>query len=140
MLRCPRPVGNTALSGQYLPAVPYKLLHAYALAELGLIQPAAASCQSRARTLQVGRAALCKVECQLTQLMAGHVPTAISHCLPPLPADHNGMLLRRSAQALGGKVPPGLLVCRAVAADLRDRLQQYATVGAAEWGAKPCCT
>ncbi|PRW60649.1 alpha-amylase [Chlorella sorokiniana] len=76
-----RTVGNTALSGQYLPVVPYKLLHAYALAELGLVQQAAAYCQSMERTLQ----------------------------------------------ALGNKVPPGLLVCRAVAADLRDRLQQYAT-------------
>lgn len=31
-------------------------------------------------------------------------------------------------QALGGKVPPGLLVCRAVMADLQERLQQYALV------------
>ncbi|KAI7843308.1 hypothetical protein COHA_003139 [Chlorella ohadii] len=75
-----RTVGNTALSAQYLPVVPYKLLHAYTLAELGLVQQAAAYCQSMERTLQ----------------------------------------------ALGNKVPPGLLVCRAVAADLRDRLQQYA--------------
>ncbi len=33
--------------------MPYKLLHAYALAELGLVQQAAAYCQSMERTLQV---------------------------------------------------------------------------------------
>lgn len=43
-------------------------------------------------------------------------------------------------QALGGKVPPGLLVCRAVAADLRDRLQQYATVSATMCGSMHCST
>lgn len=49
------PAGNTSLSGQYLPVVPYKLLHAYALAELGLVQQAAAYCQSMERTMQVRR-------------------------------------------------------------------------------------
>ncbi|KAI3429223.1 hypothetical protein D9Q98_005322, partial [Chlorella vulgaris] len=34
--------------------------------------------------------------------------------------------LNATLQALGGKVPPGLLVCRAVMADLQERLQQYA--------------
>ena len=47
------PAGNTALSGQYLPVVPYKLLHAYALAELGLVQQAMAYCSSMNSTLQV---------------------------------------------------------------------------------------
>jgi hypothetical protein len=47
--------GNTALSGQYLPVVPYKLLHAYALAELGLVQQAMAYCSSMNSTLQVRR-------------------------------------------------------------------------------------
>ena len=47
------PAGNTALSGHYLPVVPYKLLHAYALAELGRVQQAMAYCGSMNNTLQV---------------------------------------------------------------------------------------
>jgi hypothetical protein len=59
--------------------VPYKLLHAVALAELGLLPQAAAYFASITATLQ----------------------------------------------SLG-KLPPGLLVCRAAAADLKEQLQQYA--------------
>ena len=60
-------------------------------------------------------------------LFSVHIPQHSTSCCP---------------QALGGKVPPGLLVCRAVAADLRDRLQQYATVSAGRstgWEAALLC-
>ena len=51
----PLPVraGNTALSGQYLSVLPYKLLHTYALVDLGLVQQAIAYCGSLNTTLQV---------------------------------------------------------------------------------------
>lgn len=48
--------GNTALSGQYLPIVPYKLVHAAVLADLGLLQQASAYCAALSATLQVSPA------------------------------------------------------------------------------------
>ena len=60
--------------------LPYKLLHAYALADMGLLSPASQYCSSILQTLGTNNS----------------------------------------------KIPPGLAVCRVAAADLNDRLQQFA--------------
>lgn len=73
-----RTVGNTQAVPNFLWVLPYKLLHAYALAEMGMLSQSAQYCSSILTTLQ------------------------------------------------GNKVPPGLAVCRASAADLNERLQQLA--------------
>ena len=65
---------------QFLSVLPYKLLHAHALAEMGMLSQSAQYCASILTTLH----------------------------------------------GLGNKVPPGLMVCRASALDLNDRLQQLA--------------
>ena len=72
--------GNTQAVPNFLWVLPYKLLHAYALAEIGVLSQSSQYCSSILTTLQ----------------------------------------------GLGNKVPPGLAVCRASAADLNERLQQLA--------------
>jgi hypothetical protein len=72
--------GNTQAVPNFLWVLPYKLLHAYALAEMGKLSQSAQYCSSILTTIQ----------------------------------------------GLGNKVPPGLAVCRASAADLNERLQQLA--------------
>lgn len=62
--------------------LPYKLLHALYLTDLGMLSSASQYCAS----------------------------------------------INQSIQGMGAKVPPGLLVCRAVALELSDRLQQHAMV------------
>ena len=57
--------------------------------------------------------------------------------LQPLPERGPAACPPTPSQALGGKVPPGLLVCRAAAADLQDRLQQYAAVSGRRSGLLP---
>lgn len=131
--------GNTALSGHYLAVLPYKVLHAATLAELGLLPQASAYCQSIQATLQVGGGGVQSVLSSSTVL--GQPLHAGSWRPRPLltPKLSTRAPHLRSLQALGSKVPPGLLVCRAVAADLQDRLQQYAAVSGARLGCADRC-
>lgn len=128
--------GNTALSGAYLAVLPYKLLHAAALAELGLLPQASAYCAAIQASLQVCRAGgvsgwrgVAARACALLPQRRGDalksVLAALAAARPPLAAP----------QALGSKVPPGLLVCRATAADFQDRLHKYAEVRRVAGGA-----
>lgn len=53
------------------------------------------------------------------------------------PAVHYAGLVQAALAALGAKVPPGLLVCRAMVAELEERLRTHAAVR--EPLSDPCC-
>lgn len=115
---------NPGLAPQFLCVLPYKLVHAAALADLGLIPQAVAYCQALGSTLQVGGCVAGRVP--VWRFGRSSKPTSPLHLLthshrtagPPPP----------TLQSLGGKLPPALLICRATASDLNERLTQYAAV------------